>query len=39
MVEVLKGLNAGDIIVENGAYELKSIITLSGVDPHAGHGH
>ncbi|UDQ98684.1 efflux RND transporter periplasmic adaptor subunit [Lentisphaerota bacterium WC36G] len=39
MIEIISGLTINDKIVEKGAYELKSIMTLSGVDPHAGHGH
>ncbi len=38
-VEVLSGLAAGQRYVTEGAFELKAMITTSGLDAHAGHGH
>ena len=39
MIQVTKGLNAGELYVVSGAFELKSILITAGMDPHAGHGH
>ncbi|MCB2181054.1 MAG: efflux RND transporter periplasmic adaptor subunit [Desulfobulbaceae bacterium] len=38
-VEILSGLNSGQHIVTQGAFELKAILLTSGMDSHAGHGH
>ena len=38
-VEVLEGLRSGEKYVDEGAFELKSIIITGGMDSHAGHGH
>ncbi len=38
-VQILSGLNAKERYVSLGAFELKSILLTSGMDPHAGHGH
>ncbi len=37
--QILSGLHAHDTYVVHGAFELKSILLTSGMDPHAGHGH
>lgn len=39
IVQILAGLKAGEPFVSSGAFELKSILLTSGMDPHAGHGH
>ncbi|MEI3005618.1 MAG: efflux RND transporter periplasmic adaptor subunit [Victivallales bacterium] len=39
LTQILSGLHAGDSYVSGGAFELKSILLTSGMDPHAGHGH
>ncbi len=39
LVEIISGLEAGSRYVINGAFELKSKIITSTLDPHAGHGH
>lgn len=38
-VEILSGLNAGNVVVTNGNYQLKSKMKMSTIDPHAGHSH
>ncbi|MFH1217283.1 MAG: efflux RND transporter periplasmic adaptor subunit [Pseudomonadota bacterium] len=38
-VEILSGLQVGQLIVTHGAFELKAILLTSGMDSHAGHGH
>ena len=38
-VEILSGLQVGQQIVTQGAFELKAILLTSGMDSHAGHGH
>ncbi len=38
-VEIVKGLNPGDVYVISGGFELKSQIVTSTMDSHAGHGH
>ena len=38
-VQILVGLKAGNKYVSEGAFELKSILITTGMDPHAGHGH
>ncbi len=38
-VEILSGLNPGDRYVAAGAFALKAQMVISGMDPHAGHGH
>ncbi len=38
-IEIELGLDLGSPYVCKGAYELKSAIITSGMDPHAGHGH
>lgn len=38
-VEILSGLKPGDHYVSSGAYQLKSALTVSRMDRHAGHGH
>ncbi len=38
-IEVLTGLEAGQIIVSQGSFELKAKIVTSTLDSHAGHGH
>ncbi len=38
-MQILSGLHAGEEFVSSGAFELKSILLTSGMDPHAGHGH
>lgn len=37
--EIAFGLAPGERYVSAGAFELKSILLTSGMDPHAGHGH
>jgi len=39
MVEILEGLHAGDLVVTQGNYQLKSKAMMGKVDPHAGHTH
>ncbi len=39
VTQILAGLHAHERVVEAGAFELKSILLTSGMDPHAGHGH
>ncbi len=39
LVEITSGLEAGSRYVTKGAFELKSKIITSTLDPHAGHGH
>jgi len=39
MVEVTRGLSAGQRYVVRGAFELKAKIATSGLGAHAGHGH
>lgn len=39
VIEILSGLKASEDFVSSGAFELKSILLTSGMDPHAGHGH
>lgn len=39
VVQIISGLKAGEQFVSSGAFELKSILLTSGMDPHAGHGH
>jgi cobalt-zinc-cadmium efflux system membrane fusion protein len=36
---IVNGLEAGDLYVSRGAFELKATIVTSNMDPHAGHGH
>jgi len=38
-IEILSGLHEGDVVVTIGAYQLKSRLRMTGVDPHAGHNH
>lgn len=38
-VEILSGLQAGQVYVAEGAFALKSRIVTSTLDSHAGHGH
>ncbi len=38
-IEIVSGLKPGEKYVSNGAFDLKSIMITSGLDPHAGHGH
>ena len=38
-IEILSGLAQGEDYVSTGAFQLKSILLTSGMDPHAGHGH
>lgn len=38
-IEIVSGLAHGDEYVSTGAFQLKSILLTSGMDPHAGHGH
>ena len=38
-VEILSGLQPGMQYVAKGAFELKSMLITSSLDPHAGHGH
>jgi len=38
-VEILSGIKIGQKYVAQGAFELKSILVTSNLDPHAGHGH
>ncbi len=38
-VEILSGLQPGMQYVAQGAFELKSMLVTSSLDPHAGHGH
>jgi len=38
-VEILSGLEEGDIYVATGAFELKAKIVTSALGGHAGHGH
>ena len=37
--EVLDGLEVGDLVVAQGAFELKSQLIMKSVTGHAGHGH
>lgn len=37
--QILSGLKVGARYVSAGAFELKSVLLTSGMDPHAGHGH
>ncbi len=39
VTQILSGLHVGETYVAEGAFELKSILLTSGMDPHAGHGH
>ncbi len=38
-VEIVSGLEPGALIVTEGAYQLRSKMRMTGVDPHAGHVH
>jgi len=38
-IEIISGLKPEENYVGQGAFELKSILVTSGIDPHAGHGH
>ncbi|MFC1562876.1 efflux RND transporter periplasmic adaptor subunit, partial [candidate division KSB1 bacterium] len=38
-VEITSGVSAGDLVVIQGNYQLKSRLMMSGIDPHAGHTH
>ena len=38
-IEIISGLAEGEQYVSTGAFQLKSILLTSGMDPHAGHGH
>ncbi len=38
-VEILKGIDIGDLYVTNGAFEIKAKIVTGALDAHAGHGH
>ena len=38
-VEITSGLSAGDLVVIQGNYQLKSKLMETGIDPHAGHTH
>lgn len=38
-IQVLDGLDEGDVVVTTGAFQLKSRTAMSGIDPHAGHNH
>lgn len=37
--EITSGLNPGEHYVARGAFKLKAGLIVSGLDPHAGHGH
>jgi len=37
--EIRNGLKAGDVVVAQGAFELKSQLIMKSVTGHAGHGH
>ena len=39
MIEVTSGLQEGESVVTDGAFELKTKIVTSTLDSHAGHGH
>ena len=39
VVQIISGLNPGEQYVSSGSFELKSILQVSGMDSHAGHGH
>ncbi len=39
MTSILSGLKPNEMYVSGGAFELKSVLLTSGLDPHAGHGH
>jgi len=39
LVEVLSGVSAGDLVVVQGNYQLKSRLLMAATDPHAGHIH
>ena len=39
LIEVARGLKAGDAYVAEGAFELKAMVVTANLDPHAGHGH
>lgn len=39
VVQIISGLNPGEQYVSSGSFELKSILLVSGMDSHAGHGH
>ncbi|NLF92937.1 MAG: hypothetical protein GX564_03530, partial [Oligosphaeraceae bacterium] len=39
VVEILSGLTEGEKIVSAGAFTLKAVKEVSGMDSHAGHGH
>jgi len=39
ITQIISGLRPTDKYVSSGAFELKSILLTSGMDPHAGHGH
>ncbi len=38
-IEILSGLAPGEIVVTDGAFDLKAKIVTSTLDSHAGHGH
>lgn len=38
-IEIRSGLGAGEMYISRGAGKLKRSILISGIDPHAGHGH
>lgn len=38
-VEITGGIESGQQVVTQGAFELKAIVQTSGMDSHAGHGH
>lgn len=39
LVEVISGVSAGDLVVVQGNYQLKSRLLMAETDPHAGHIH